>query len=353
MQKLLLVTFIDFGEMRSGSSVRPQRICAAFRELGYEVDLLEGLQNRFRERWGRVFAKFREVRKNPPDFCYVEPPSGPFFNFCDHLLLIYLRLRHVPIGLFYRDAYWKFADWWQIRGLKKFGLTLMHRFDLFVFRRVCKIVYFPSKSMADLFTLPHEDVLPPAGIDDVLPPHEIRRHALYVGGVSAFYGTDNMLAAFALLNEKMGKSVHLTVVCREKEMKHFFDGYLGRPWLTVAHASGDAALRPFYEDCDVALYPSRRDRYMDFCMPVKLCEYLSRGLPVVCSDCREAAGFVTRNGFGVVARGTPQALAEAVAGLFDHPGQLARMRENAVRSLREQNLWVHRAQKVAEDLLGR
>lgn len=345
--KLLLVTFIDFGQMRSGSSVRPQRMYEAFLRIGYEVNLLSGLQNRKWERWKRVFRKLREIRRDLPDFCYVEPPSGPFFNFCDHILLLYLHHKKIPIGLFYRDAYWKFADWWQLKGAKRFFLTQMHKFDLFVFRRVCKIVFFPTQSMADLFDLPARGVLPPAGIDSVLPAHPLSRRALYVGGVSLFYGTDMMLKAFELLNERMNKDVKLTVVCREKEMKDFFTPYEGRPWLTIAHASGDDALRPYYEECDVALYPSHRDKYMDFCMPVKLLEYLSRGLPVVCTDCREAAAFVKKNGFGVVAEGTPEQYAAAVAALFDEPGRLAQLRENAARALRGGNLWEDRALEAA------
>ncbi|MDR3644295.1 MAG: glycosyltransferase family 4 protein [Clostridia bacterium] len=352
MPKLLLITFIDFGEMKSGSSVRPQRICEAFKKLGFEVNLLSGLQNRKRERWQRVFHKFLEIRRSLPDFCYVEPPSGPFFNFCDHLLLLYLKMKKVPIGLFYRDAYWKFADWWHIKGIKRLFLTLMHRFDLFIFRRTCSIVYFPTKSMAALFSLPHKCVLPPAGTDRVVPPHAPGRSALYVGGVSGFYGTDIMLEAFEILNERMHRDIRLTVVCREKEMRHFFDGYLGRPWLEVAHASGDEALAPYYEACDLALYPSRRDLYMDFCMPVKLFEYLSRGLPVACTDCHETAAFVTENGFGAVAKSDPEDYAAVIVSLFDDPQRLETMRANAVSALREGNLWEHRAQRAAREIMG-
>lgn len=353
MKRLLLVTFIDFGPMKSGSSVRPQRMYAAFRRLGYEVDLLEGLQNRRRERWRLVLGKLRALWKGPqPDFCYVEPPSGPFFNFCDHLLLLWLHRKRVPIGLFYRDAYWKYADWWQVHGLKRFFLTQMQKFDLFVFRHVCKVIFFPTETMAGLFDLPHKAVLPPAGEEKVLPAHPVRREALYVGGVSLFYGTDMLLKAFEVLNEGMKKDVHLTVVCREAEMGTFFEGYLGRPWLTVAHVSGDAALAPFYEACDVALYPGRKDFYMDFCMPVKLFEYLSRGLPVVCTDCYETARFVSGHGFGVVAKGTPEAFAAAVAGVFDDTQMLPRLKEAAVHTLRGGNLWEDRAAAAARALLG-
>lgn len=351
MPRLFFISFIDFGEMKSGSSVRPQRMYAAFKKLGYQITLLSGLQNRRIERWKNVFAKYRELRTNLPELCYVEPPSGPFFNLCDHLLLLWLKAKGVPTGLFYRDAYWLFADFWPVKGVKRVFLRLMHRFDLLIIRHTCKVVFFPSETMSGLFRFGQKSILPPAGMDAVVPVHRINHHALYVGGVSAFYGTDILLGAFRILNEERGKHIRLTVVCRENEMKHFFDGYLDKGWLEVLHLSGDEALTPLYEQCDIALYPSRRDFYMDFCMPVKLFEYLSRALPVVSTDCKETARFVNENGIGVSAESTPESFADAVQKMFEQPELLARCRENAVKALRSANLWEHRAQKAAREIL--
>lgn len=353
MPRLLLITFIDFGEMKSGSSVRPQRMYDAFVELGYDVSLLSGLQNRKLERWRNVFRKFREIRRSLPDFCYVEPPSGPFFNFCDHLLLLYLKLKKVPIGFFYRDAYWLFADWWNVNRVKRFFLKLMHRFDLFIIKRTCKVVFFPTKSMADLFNLKCKSVLPPAGKDLVIPEHKTKRKALYIGGVSKFYGTDIMLEAFKILNEEMNSGISLTVCCRKNEMNGFFDDYSDAPWLEVVHLSGDEQLKPLYESSDIALYPSRRDFYMDFCMPVKIFEYLSRALPVAATNCKETASFVLNNGIGVVSEDNPRAFAAAVKSIMDDREQLRLCRVNAISALRKNNLWIHRARQAAYEILSK
>lgn len=356
MSRLLFISFIDFGDFHSGSSVRPQRMYDAFRELGYEITLLSGLQNRRCDRTRRVCSVMRQIRRQPPDFCYVEPPSGPFFNLCDHLLLLRLARMGVPVGLFYRDAYWKFADWWQVKGIKRAVLTFMQRFDLRIFKKTCKIVYFPTAAMAELFDLPRKGLLPPAGTQGKIGPRAENPavpdcvNALYIGGVSRFYGTDILLKAFEIVNERMQKPVHLTVVCREAEMGSFFDSYKEKPWLTIAHASGDEALAPHYARSDFALYPSRRDFYMDFCMPVKLFEYLSRALPVVCTDCREAAAFVRENGIGLVTKDTPEAFALAVARLCEEPGLLGRLRRQCETALVQNNLWIHRARQVARDL---
>jgi glycosyltransferase involved in cell wall biosynthesis len=351
MPRLLLITFIDFGEMKSASSVRPQRMYDAFVKLGYDVSLLSGLQNRRRERWRRVFQKYREIRKNLPDLCYIEPPSGPFFNLCDHLLLLYLRLKKVPVGIFYRDAYWRFAEWWNIKPVKKFFLTLMHRFDLFIIKRTCKVVFFPTQTMADLFKLKRKSVLPPAGANFFTKEHETAGRALYVGGVSKRYGTDIMLEAFSILNSKMQKDAKLTVCCRESEMKDLFVKYINEPWLEVVHLSGDDQLKPLYEQSDIALFPGRRDIYMDFCMPLKLFEYLSRALPIVTTDCKETAKFVLQNGIGVVSQDNPQSFAMAVAALVGDRQQLRLCRVNAQNALTQRNLWEHRAQKAAQEIL--
>jgi glycosyltransferase involved in cell wall biosynthesis len=352
MPRLLFISFIDFGEMKSGSSVRPQRMYNAFVKLGYEVSLLSGLQNRRCERWRNVFLKYREIREKPPDLCYVEPPSGPFFNLCDHLLLLYLRFKKVPVGLFYRDAYWRFADWWPVHGAKKFFLRLMHRFDLFIIKHTCSVVFFPTQSMAELFKLKRKSVLPPAGMKVDAKEHAVSGRAIYVGGVSKRYGTDIMLKAFEILNGRMHRDIKLTVCCRKAEMKDLFDGYADSPWLEVVHLSGDKQLGPLYEHSDIGLFPSRRDVYMDFCMPVKLFEYLSHALPVVTTGCTETARFVLQNGVGVVSQDNPEAFAAAVASLIGDRRQLRLCRLNAQNTLTKHNLWEHRAKKAAREILN-
>jgi glycosyltransferase involved in cell wall biosynthesis len=337
--------------MSSGSSVRPQRMYEAFRALGYEVELLAGLQNRRLERLKNVYKTYRRLRKNGlPDLCYVEPPSGPFFNLCDHLLLIWLKRRGVPIGLFYRDAVWKFAKWWQVRGLKRLALVLMHRFDLLVIRRCCKTVFFPTQSMAELFDLPNKGVLPPAGEDRLTAPRGVTRQAVYVGGVSSRYGTDILLAAFSLLNRRLPQPVFLKLVCRESAANPLFGGYRDEPWLEIISASGPQ-LEPIYKGCDVALFSGRRDIYMDFCMPVKLFEYISYGLPVVTTDCTEAARFVRENGLGLVSRDDPQSFAGCIERLYSEPELLKAAAGRCALTLRQGNLWVHRARQAAQEIL--
>lgn len=351
MSQMLLITFIDFGEMKSGSSVRPQRMYDAFKELGYNVTLLEGLQNRKFDRLKRVIRTYKNIKNNLPDFCYIEPPSGPFFNLCDHMLMLYLHRKKVPMGLFYRDAYWLYADFWQVKGIKKWALTQMHKFDLKIFKKTCKVIFFPSQTMADLFELKNKSTLPPAGMDLEVNAHENHRNALYIGGVSKFYGTDIMLKAFKILNEERNQNIKLTVCCREKEMKNFFDDYQNKSWLEVVHLSGDEKLKPLYNKCDIALYPSKRDDYMDFCMPVKLFEYLSRTIPIVSTNCKETAKFIETNEIGLVSKDIAEDFANVVEKLINDNELLKKLKNNSKTALLNKNLWIHRAKKAADEIL--
>ena len=54
-KNILYITFVDFNEQKSGSSVRPKKIYDTFLEEGYKVTLLTGLQNRMKERWKMHF----------------------------------------------------------------------------------------------------------------------------------------------------------------------------------------------------------------------------------------------------------------------------------------------------------
>lgn len=348
---MLLDTFIDFGEMKSGSSVRPQRMYDAFKELGYDVSLLEGLPNRKRERWHNVYKKYKEIKNNLPDFCYIEPPSGPFFNFCDHLFLMYLHRKKVPIGLFYRDAYWKFGDRWKVLGLKKFFLVKMFQFDCFIIKHTCKVVFFPSETMGKLFDFKNKSILPPAGVALQNDEHPIYKKAVYVGGLSKAYGTDMMLEAFKIINKNPKMKIGLTVCCRKNEMGSFFDDYKDAPWLNIVHLSGDNELRPLYCQSDIGLFLARRDIYMDFCIPIKLFEYLSNDLPIVTTDCKETAGFVQKYAVGAVAKDNPDDIAKVIISFINDETRLRSCRENAKKALLGANLWQHRAEKAASEIL--
>ncbi len=348
---LLYITYVDDTDRSSGSSVRPARMGAAFRSLGVQVVPVSGLQNRRRERTRTVRQTLAWLKTHRPDACYIEPPACPIYTAADRTLIRTLAAMKVPTAVFYRDAHWRYADWWGVRGPKAAALKAMHRRDLRLFETCCDRVYFPTATLRDLFAdraFRATGLLPP-GCEQTAPPHAaLHRRMIYVGGVSAAYGTDLLLAAFDRL-QAAGTPVELTLCCRPGEWEAYRSGP-NRPYLTVIHAAGDD-LQAAYARCDAGLLPLRRDRYMDLALPVKLFEYWGAGLPVIATDCPEVAAMVGGTAAGLVCPATAEGIAGAVQTFYGDPAIAPRLAQNAAGAA-SRNRWVDRAAQVIADLTG-
>lgn len=350
--KLLYVTYIDFGDFRSGSSVRPQMMYRAFEELGCEIKLLQTQQNRRAERRAAVAEIDRWLDRERPDLCYVESPSGPIFNACDRRLLRRVS-RMVPTGYFLRDAAYRFDEVF-VQGkktLKQRAIAALSERDVRFFAKTIPLMYLPTESMAGYFSFPRVKPLLPGCVGRLSDRRGNRpqRRCIYVGGVSPRYGSATLLEAFRLLNQG-GEQYPLTLVCREAEAQALGSAQ-SEPWLTVAYASGKEALKPLYDAADLALYPVSKNVYNDFAFSVKLMEYLEFGLPVVTTDCAEAARFTRAHGTGLVSQDDPASFAEAIREMFRRPGQYEACLDAAYRAL-DGNRWTDRARQVLQDLGG-
>ena len=91
-KELLYITFINIeSPPDSGSAVRPLKMLQAFKELGVQVKVISGQTNRIQERKLAVKEAMDYLKLHSPDFCYIEPPSGPMFYSGD---LNLIRLLH-------------------------------------------------------------------------------------------------------------------------------------------------------------------------------------------------------------------------------------------------------------------
>lgn len=317
--KILYINYVDLDKVSSGSSVRPKKIYDAFNNLRYEVKMLSGLQNRMKERWKNAWRFFKDIRKEEYDLCYVESPSGPIFNFCDHLLLFYIaKVKKIPVGFFYRDAFWKFAQWYNLGRLKKTIIDLMHKFDWMILKITCTKIYFPSDTMAELFEFKNKDVLPPGGavIDNNLASFNNYMNCIYVGGVSERYGTEILLKAFDIVNSIYNREITLTLICREEI--DIIKKYKKHKWLKFhTGISGEENLKRFYENADLAIIPFKRDIYMDFAIPIKMFEYMANRKPIIATNCIELSKFIDKNSIGIITEDNAESLAKGIIEFFN------------------------------------
>lgn len=362
-KKLLYIAFIDLERPpTSGSSVRPLKMLAAFKEIGCEVLVLSGQNNDIAQRRRRIKEIKKALAYFRPDCCYIEPPSGPMFCRSDLALIWELHKEGVPIGLFYRDAYWKYTDYYQskhvpiLERLKTEVIKQMQISQLKFFARACDILYFPSKSMADEFDVPCKLVLPPGCFEPTISKPRDKKHkclhALFVGGAAKNHGTYLTLEAFEIAN-RTGVRCELTYVCPQQQWTDLgVDAHDQRykEWLRVVHASGDENLIAYYEWADITLLTAPRTHYRDFAVPVKLYEYMSYLKPMLVTDCIETAKVVNENKVGWVVKDNANDIANALVELSNNPSLVSSYRECMITA-RATNLWTIRAKKVIEELM--
>ncbi len=352
---VLYVTYIDFDKALSGSSVRPQNMYRAFVQCGYDVKLLKGQQNKRKQRRANVREVLEWLDANRPDICYVEPPTGPFFNSIDHRLLKKVHKMGIPIGLFYRDAYWKYnlIDFGKglLPALKAWMIRNMQKRDLARFNSYCDIIYLPSALAVQEWGFSSPKILPPGSSQvEMLPKTTEGLCGIYVGGVSSRYGIYKLLDAFRIVNQDELR-VTLRLVCRENEWASVSKDYRSLTdsgWLQVKHADGDALAKE-YSDADFALCTLEKDYYNDLAIPIKLLEYISYGKPVIGTNCVEIQRFIEENQVGIVADFDAAAIAQAILRLAEDVEYRQAMALNCL-AVREKNTWTARVEQVVREL---
>lgn len=345
----------------SASGIRPVRMRRAFEEIGCRVLEVSGTaaQRRRRSRdvlrhlreGGRIDAAYSESATLPT--LLTGPHHLPVHPLLDLGLLHRLGARGVPVGLFYRDVYWRFPEYrHRVGPLVAAGTTCLYRLDLWAYRRSLTRLYLPSLAMA-----PHVPGVPrrmvaalPPGADLVPREHAARAGRLdlfYVGGLNDHYRLHRCVSAVAAC-----PGTSMVLCTREdgwRERRGEYGPLLGGA-THVVHESG-VQLEARYRAADVAVLAVEPQPYREFAVPFKLFEYVGHGVPVIASAGTLAGDIVDREGLGWVVPYEVDALSALLSRLRDHPGEVdaaaARVRAAAPR-----HTWQARARTVVEDLTG-
>lgn len=348
----------------SGSSVRPYQMLRAFEELGYEVTAVSGYGPERRAAVRRLSEAIGKGKRY--DFAYseshtlpallTEPHHLPSHPFVDGALFHQVRREGIPLGLFYRDIFWRFEYFKAHYSIaKRHFATFFYFHEWRQIRRFVDHLFLPSLGMASALPSPwpveRMSPLPPAAssLQDPLRFTALGKSEtlklLYVGGVMP------PLYDLTPLFDAVGASpiVRLTLCCRYQEWQRVKDYYAVPRNTDIVHADG-RDLEPLYERADAVAILRKPNPYLDFAMPVKLFEALGHGLPIVTVKGTEAARFVEREHIGWVLDSYEdlRALAE---NLFANPVKLLDAYEK-VAAVRERHTWKARAEQVASVLTG-
>lgn len=348
---------------KSGSQVRPYEMLRAFRNLGIQVTEVTG---NIKARKGAIKnIKHRIGKGETFDFLYSENLTVPFamseqhrlptHPFLDHDFLSFCNAKQIPVGLFYRDIYWrdqsykKTTPWWV-----RFITIPLYYYDWMRVNTYVNVLFIPSWSMSDRLPnmvrfKPIIHALPPASN----PRPQLKRSAdsittvnlIYVGGIEPpIYDLAPLLACVSNC-----KNIRLTICCRKTEWKKFKSHYI--PLLSnnvdIVHKFGEG-LSQLYQKSDIQALIRNPVPYLDFAVPVKVFESISYGIPLLTTPGTEAARIIEREGFGWVKE--IDQIPAFLDSLCETPSIIAEKKVQ-VETVKHRHSWEARAKEICNKML--
>jgi glycosyltransferase involved in cell wall biosynthesis len=343
----------------SASSIRPRAILGAFRE-SYEILEVIGSMPERAQRIDEAIARIKAGERF--EFMYSELSVAPLnlSNGKKWLFLKYDKDRElfrachkagIPVGVFYRDAYWLFPDLFKGHPVGKYLYLNEYIRDLRFFKHHCTAMFGPSEKFCGLLAkkidLPWYPL--PAGTSEKAisiykkKPGELR--LLYVGGIGGHYDIRPVIAA---VSGKTG--VSLRIIARKAEADQLSEYIEGTANIIVANKDPEE-LEQEYNNADVCMMYFEPHKYLSIAMPYKLFEYIDHGKPIILHENLGAASFVEKYNAGWVLSSADE-LSPLLDRLRDEPGEVLRKAENAQRA-KIDSTWRHRVRFVGEILSNR
>jgi glycosyltransferase involved in cell wall biosynthesis len=349
---------------RAGSQVRPWQLLQAFREEGYDVVPVVGHGAERRQQIEAVYHALSSGRRI--SFVYsesrsiptllTEPYRIPRFPLMDFRFLRAMREAKVPVGLFYRDVFWRFDMYRTMLSWPGRAMTIpLYWYDWWWYQRAVDHLFLPSQGMAAHLPTPWPterlSALPP-GIRslNIAGSTESPRRAeplqfLYVGGVRPpTYDLTPLLATVRGL-----PGVRLTLCCRPEEWEAVgprYAAWINNP-VNIVHRTGEE-LRELYAEADLFALLREPHGYLDFAVPVKLFESVGYGLPILTLAGTEAARMVDQYELGWVV-GDTASIRPLVEKLRGNPSLLTEKRL-AVSRVQDQHSWGARVREIVRTL---
>lgn len=349
-------------DARSASGIRPLKMLAAFKALGYRVDVISGYSSERKE-------KIEEIKKNINsgeryEFVYSEsstmptiltdPHHLPLSPLLDFMFFRFCQRNNIKVGVFYRDIYWAFENYGEkINFIKRFGAIFSYKYELYFYKNYLEKLYLPSLEMGSYIP-----IVPKVKFSALPPGHDIERikgcskkknksstkvKIFYVGGMVGY----DMHVLFSALNQQ--DSFELTICTRENEWNLVKDHYPSLNGnIKIIHKIGEEMSREMQAADLVSVY-IKPEEYRDFAVPYKLFEYLGNGKPIIASEGTLAGKFVSDNSIGWTIPYEQKAINKLLDQLTLNPELICEISNNMSKVAAE-NTWVARAEKVAKDL---
>lgn len=362
MKKMIFhIPNLILANLHSGSQIRPLKMLDAFKRAGYQVDVVMGYGKERKKQIGDIKKKIRNGLRY--DFVYSESSTMPTllteknhfpkYPFLDFGFFRFCRNNNIPIGLFYRDVYWKFREYKVDSPIKRKVSHFFYKYDLKRYKRLVDIFYLPSSQMAgyieqDLNKLPPIKELPP-GTDPIPwtnnPKPCLPINILYVGGIGELYNFKKLLRAIKGLS-----NVKLTLCVRKEEWEKEKKDYLPLIGdnIEIIHLHGELLL-PYFERSTITSIFLEPVEYRTFAMPIKLFEYLGKGKPIIATNGTATGKYIAKHNVGWSIDYDTSQLTNLLKNLIQNPVEISAKTKN-ITNISTDITWLSRAKQVINDL---
>lgn len=343
----------------SASQIRPEKMIVTFKELGYDVDIVEG---RGKERMQQI-EKIKENIESGIiyDFLYSESSTMPtllteshhfpIYPFLDFSFFRFCKLHRIKIGLFYRDIYWIFDEFG--KNWKSQIATLFYKYDLRKYEQLLDFLFLPSLTMLKYFPFDFSGdiVALPSGLElkySFLRPIKETINLLYIGGIGEHY---NLMLVMKCVSKI--KEIKFTICCRKEEwdlVESELKTYLSDN-IVIVHKSGKD-IDELYAHADLFNLFVEPSEYWKFAVPYKLFESMGYGCPILASNGTWVADFVKDNRIGFVCDYEEQDLLDLLNNIVKRHHLLVDCSENT-RNTSFSHTWQERGKEVVKCLTDR
>lgn len=346
--------------------VRPLKMINAFKNIGYEVFVIQGYSSERKKLIKRLKQNISSGIKY--DFMYTEssteptlltnPNHYPTHPFMDFSFFKYIKKQGIKIGLFYCDIYWKFKSYGsQLSTLKKYIAIKNYEYDIRNYEKLLDVFYVSdvgvSKYIDSEYLISIMTELPP-GADNInsnsksYKSRDFKKNPLkvfYVGGLGAHYQIKKLIQAVAET-----KHCEATICCRKQEFEKEKKGFeeLLNESITIIHKSG-TELDDYYMSSDIGSLLFEDSIYMSMAKPVKAYEYIANELPIISTRGTAIGEIVEKNNLGFNIDYEVDAIKQILNMIIDTPFILDEYKTNCAL-FKEKNLWECRARRVENDL---
>jgi len=355
-------------EYISGTMIRPKRMKEAFEKIGYKVYPIIGSSTERAKAVSEINNLINSGHKF--EFLYSESANFPTIlldedhiprhPFLDFNFFRFIKAHKIPIGLFYRDIYWRFETYKkEVNFFKRCIVIPLFLYDLLKYKSLVDILFVPSNSFINYlpinFDIEKIYPLPPGCI---IPQKQYFRREgrpftiLYVGNIALPEHDISMLFRIAKRLVVKNEEITFLISCPLNAWEEWASYYLsmvgGKMPLNIKlyHKKPDDIESLFFES-DLFFIPIN-DEYSKIASHIKFYEAIGYGVPIIVAvnGDSELGNFVKREKVGWVVEYSEERVIQFLNYLLSNPQEVKVKKENVIR-VREKHTWEERARLVA------